>query len=227
MSTLKERMALRAAQAAEEARLTRVAAALPAVGSTPIFPKVPETESEPGAGAGSDKEYAPILPRVGSFFMAEVKSVLARFERARKPNQAFLFFSGFCDEAFKKGGMGEAFSSSKVYWLADELKKWKAYMTAIPFSINKKIDSDPSNTYHWIKSGMELFEDKVINSVKIKFKDKEFPEKFFTDLLRSYQIGDGKLYMTGIGGKRRKTHKVRKSKRRQTKLRIKKRLIMS
>jgi hypothetical protein len=100
-------------------------------------------------------------------------------------------------------------------------------MIAIPLSIKKKIDSDPSNTYYWIKSGMELFEDKVINSVKIKFKDKEFPEQFFTDLLRSYQLTSGKLLMVGVGRKVRKTRKVPKTKRRQTKLRIKKRLIMS
>lgn len=220
--------AVREAREAEEDRLTRLAAALPAPGSKPLPPPAGSTpiSSEPGAGAGSEKEYAPILPRVGSDFMSEVKSIIARFQRAKKSNAALLFFTGFCDEAFKKAGMGKDFSQSKIYWLAGELKKWQTYMLAIPAQIKTKIDSDPLNSYYWIQRGMELFEDKVINSVKIKFRDRAFPERFFTDLLRSYQIGDGRLYMTGIGGKRRKTRKVRKSKR-QTKLRIKRRLTMS
>jgi len=221
--TFAQRIA-RIKEAREAAERARLSAALPPPGSMSIFPTVPTTPPET---VDVPKDYPSELPRVGSFFMSEVNSVIARFQRANKPNQAFIFFKGFCMEAYKNAGMGEEFSQSKVYWFSGELKKWQTYMTGIPVLMKQKIDEDPANTYHWIKSSMEIFEDKVINSIKTKFKDKSFPSRFFTDLLRSYQLVNGKLLMVGVGRKRRKTRKVRKTKTRQSKLRIKKRLTMS
>jgi len=189
------------------------------------FPPVPTAKVEPPPMAES---FAFPQAPVGfgeSSFMLEVKSLIARFQRANKPNQAYLFFNGFCSEAYKEAGLGEVFGA-KLYWLKGEREKWQTFITGIPVKMKEKVDSDPANTYYWIKSSMEIFEDKVINSVKTKFADQSFPNKFFTDLLRSYQAVNGKLLMVGVGRKRRKTRKVRKTKR-HTKLRIKKRLIAS
>ena len=185
-----------------------------------VFPSVPTTSPRPIAESFS----FPSVPAAGtdSSFMNEVNSVIARFQRAAKPNQAYLFFNGFCSEAYKTAGLGEVFGS-KLYWLAGERLKWQTFMRAIPVQMKSKIDADPGNTYHWIKSSMEIFEEKVINSVKAKFADKNFPNQFFTNLLRSYQVVNGKVLMVGVG---RKSRRARKTKR-QTKLRIKKRLIAS
>lgn len=185
-----------------------------------VFPSVPTTSPRPIAESLS----FPSVPAAGtdSSFMNEVNSVIARFRRANKPNQAFNFFKSFCLEAYKEAGLGEAFGL-KLYWLSGERSRWQRIMTGIPVLMKQKIDSDPMNTYHWIKSSMEIFEEKVINSVKAKFDDKNFPNQFFTNLLRSYQVVNGKVLMVGVG---RKTRRARKTKR-QTKLRIKKRLIAS
>jgi hypothetical protein len=52
--------------------------------------------------------------------------------------------------------------------------------------------------------------------------ERKIGAQFGRDLKYSYEKA-----LSEVGGKRRKTRKVRKSKRRQTKLRIKKRLTMS
>jgi hypothetical protein len=197
----------------------------PMAAASLAFPAVPTAKVEPPPMAESF-----VFPQapVGfgeSSFMLEVKSLIARFQRANKPNQAFLFFKGFCAEAYKEAGLGEVFGA-KLYWLAGERLRWQTFMTGIPVKMKEKVDADPANTYYWIKSSMEIFEDKVINSVKTKFADQSFPNKFFTDLLRSYQVVNGKVLMVGVGRKRRKTRKARKTKR-HTKLRIKRRLIAS
>ena len=194
--------------------------------SSLVFPEVPTHSLAPPPYMAS----MPAVPSgFGTSFMNEADSVIDRFKRAGKPNGAFLFFKGFCIEAHTQAGMGEAFDS-KLYWFADERKKWQAYMVALPNSIWKTItedpDPDPDNTYHWVREGMKLFEKYVINSVKTKFRDQSFPNTFFTDLLRRYQVGNGKILMVGVGRKRRKTRKARKTKR-HTKLRIKRRLIAS
>jgi len=219
MSTLKERMALRAAQAAEEARLTRVAAAFPAVGSTPIFPTPP----------------AEINPLWGSSFKQKVDSIIARFKTAGKHAiwKALDFFEDYGIEGYSKGALGSKFGR-ELPWVVDQKVKWITQMTGIIPIARARIVQDlkenaSADVYGALTEAMNLFETKVIDNIKLLFpRDPEFPNRFFTDLLNQYEISDkGRAHLAILGGKRRKTRKVRKSKRRQTKLRIKKRLIMS
>ena len=209
MATLAERIRARA-------ELARLAAASPSVPTTPpiSYPVMPDVPR------GADLS-----------FMNKVDSILARFRNARQAMKALHFFERFCMEVHTNVGLSRDFDNERP-WPVGFRQRWLRTIVGIPEAIrtliNKELEKGAPDPYLAIRNGMELFKERVIDPVRPIIPDRN-SDGFFLRFLEEYERSPvASTFLIGIGGKRRKTWKSKKSKkRRQTKLRIKKRLMTS